>query len=178
MTPFTRIERNVVTGMLQRQALLAHPCDFFRGFFNGRVPTVAEKLLFVEEAVQRMTAGDLYQNDTYTVEIVPGQPFIHLDIRRIDGEQCKNWRHFQQIKDELVGPEHEAVELFPAESRLVDTANQYHLWVVADPAYRFPFGFANRFVLRDPIKLEANEAGAFRTTFAEPVPYDSVAMAS
>jgi len=29
----------------------------------------------------------------------------------------------------IVGEEHEAFEVYPAESRLVDTANQYHLWV-------------------------------------------------
>ena len=39
------------------------------------------------------------------------------------------WRHLQQIKNEVFGPEREAVQLHPAESRLVDTANEYWLWV-------------------------------------------------
>ena len=38
----------------------------------------------------------------------------------------------------------EAVELYPAESRLVDNANQWHLWCVT--GFRFPFGFAERLV--------------------------------
>jgi len=29
---------------------------------------------------------------------------------------------------------------------MVDTANQYHLWVLADPAHRFPFGWVTRLV--------------------------------
>ena len=28
----------------------------------------------------------------------------------------------------------------------MDTANQYHLWVLADPGTRFPFGFQLRVV--------------------------------
>jgi hypothetical protein len=35
-----------------------------------------------------------------------------------------DWRDLQRIKNQLVGPECEAVELYPAESRKVDTANQ------------------------------------------------------
>ncbi|GHO61302.1 hypothetical protein KSC_001940 [Ktedonobacter sp. SOSP1-52] len=51
-----------------------------------------------------------------------------------------------RIKDELVGPECEGVELFPARSREVDTSNHYHLWVIDDPTFRFPFGFTRRLV--------------------------------
>jgi hypothetical protein len=36
------------------------------------------------------------------------------------------------------------VELFPSESRLVDTCNVTHLWCVADPAFCFPFGYEER----------------------------------
>ena len=46
----------------------------------------------------------------------------------------------QRIKNELCGTETEAVEIYPAESRLADTANQYHLWCV-EPGVHFPFGF-------------------------------------
>jgi hypothetical protein len=40
-----------------------------------------------------------------------------------------DWRDLQAIKNQLCGDEAEAIQLFPAESRVVDTANQYHLWV-------------------------------------------------
>jgi hypothetical protein len=52
----------------------------------------------------------------------------------------------QAIKNGIVGEECEAVELYPAESRLVDTANQYHLWALPSDLMRFPFGFRERSV--------------------------------
>ncbi len=139
-----------MTGMLERAALLAQPPEMFQTLFGGRTPTLAEKMQFVEAAIQRMTALNIYENNLYHVKVTYSQPFIHLSITRHDGGSCNEWRHFQQIKNELVGPEHEAVELFPAEVRLVDIANEYHLWVCVDPAYRFPFGFQRRVVTDKP----------------------------
>lgn len=150
MTPFVRIERAATMSMEQRLALLQQPDDFFLKFFEGRLPSIEEKMMCVEQMVQRMTYSHIFENNLYHVEIMPGQPFIHLDIARHDGGVCKNWRHFQQIKNELIGPEHEAIELFPAESRLVDAGNEYHLWVHATPKFRFPLGFPARFVLEEP----------------------------
>lgn len=77
---------------------------------------------------------------------------IHLSIKRIDQQPVRSWRDLQRIKNELVGPENEAVEVFPAESRLVDTANQYHLFVCTDPTRRIPFGFdAGRHVFTESV---------------------------
>ncbi len=69
----------------------------------------------------------------------------HLSIKRNDGAAIRDWRHFQRIKNELCGPEREGVEIFPAESRLVDGANQWHVWVLPVGA-RVPFGFGSRLV--------------------------------
>lgn len=89
-----------------------------------------------------------YQVLVYRNRTSEGFPAVHwLSIKRRDKESIHDWRDFQRIKNDLIGPEHEAVELFPAESRLVDTSNQYHLWVLKDPTIRFPFGFdEGRFV--------------------------------
>jgi hypothetical protein len=92
---------------------------------------------------------EVWLNDQYQVNVRRLEPtetsgfpaMIHLSVKRRDKGSLHDWRHLQQIKNMIVGPEHEAVELYPAESRLVDTANQYHLWVLADPTIRFPFGF-------------------------------------
>jgi hypothetical protein len=154
MSPFVKVERSVATSMEHRLALLQQPTEFFRPFFGGRMPTLAEKAIYIEQMVQRMTSVHLYTNDAYYVEVRAKPPFVHLDIRRHDGGDCKNWRELQQIKNEIVGPEHEAVELFPAESRLVDTANQYHLWVHVSSHFRFPFGFAERCVLSAPVTYQ------------------------
>jgi hypothetical protein len=177
MTPFTRVPRNVMTGMIERAAMMAQPAEVYRPLFGGRVPTMAEKIQFIETAIQRMTSMHIYENNLYHVEIVYGQPFIHLDIHRVDRGPCKNWDHFQQIKNELIGPEHEAVELFPAESRLVNTAHEYHMWVHADPGYRFPFGFGVRWVLDAPIASEFSPVGAGQNV-PKPGVRDSVAVAA
>jgi hypothetical protein len=55
-----------------------------------------------------------------------------LSIKRRDREVIRDWRELQAIKNAIVGPEHEGFELYPAESRLVDTANQFHLFVFMD----------------------------------------------
>jgi hypothetical protein len=73
-----------------------------------------------------------------------------LSFRRLDRQPVgrERFRDFQRIKNELLGVEATAFEIYPAESRLADTSNQYHLWAY-DDLRGFPFGFANRGVLDD-----------------------------
>jgi len=87
-----------------------------------------------------------YQVTVYNQdEPAEGWPkMIHLSFKRVDREAMHDWRIFQAIKNAIVGPNHEAVELYPSEERRVDGANQYHLWVVADEQMHFPFGFSER----------------------------------
>lgn len=75
-----------------------------------------------------------------------------LSIKSRDKTARHDWRHFQRIKNDLLGTEIEAVELYPAESRCVDGANQYHLWALigTKTPYRFPFGFTERMTESDP----------------------------
>jgi hypothetical protein len=96
------------------------------------------------QSIAKEDDDEIWINDLYQVVKHPHQGMAHLNIRRIDGFPGRDWRHFQQIKNELCGEECEAVELYPAESRLIDQGNKYHLWVVTDPAYRFPFGWEKR----------------------------------
>lgn len=91
-------------------------------------------------------------------------PMVHLSIKRNDRNTIRDWRHLQRIKNELVGPECEGVELYPAESRLVDAANQYHLWVFTDPENRYPFGATEREVGGPS---DAAQVGAVQRPFEE-----------
>jgi hypothetical protein len=161
MTTFERVQPNVQEAQVFRDALLAQPPEFFQIYF-GFVPDTLQKIFLVEKLVSSMAAPKMYLNDLYRVQVRDVAPFVQLDITRRDGNICSNWRHFQQIKNELVGPECEGVELFPAESRLVDTANQYHLWVMPNARYRFPFGYGNRLVLDTPVPIspKAVESGS------------------
>ena len=90
-------------------------------------------------------------NDLYQVQKrYEANDVIHLNIRRRDGAPIiRDWRHFQLIKNQLIGEECEAVELYPAESRKVDTSNKYHLYGIPDPSFRFPFGWEDRDVSYD-----------------------------
>lgn len=87
------------------------------------------------------------KNNLYTVFVyeLPGD-FHHLSIKRFDKSPCRDWRHFQWIKNEICGAEREAIELFPAESRLLDGANQFHLWVLPEGLV-VPIGVTSRAVL-------------------------------
>lgn len=87
------------------------------------------------------------KNAYYTVFVLPMTQVIHLSIKRNDKEAIHDWRHFQRIKNMIVDPEAEAVELYPAESRLVDNANQYHLFCTR-PGEQIPLGFFDRLVTK------------------------------
>lgn len=92
---------------------------------------------------------EIWGNDIYSVFVrrnqpVQGQPEVTMcwiSFHRRDRRAILDWRHMQWMKNQLVGEENEGVELFPAESRLVDGANEFHMWVFEDPAIKFPFGF-------------------------------------
>ena len=93
--------------------------------------------------------NDLFQCSVYQIgEEELENSMLHLSIKRHDREAVHDWRHLQAIKNEVVGRERYAVEIYPPESKLVDTANQYHLWVF--PAgFELPFGFDEQFVSSD-----------------------------
>jgi hypothetical protein len=91
-----------------------------------------------------MTDMQMFLNSRYQVQRRDLDNHVWLSIKRIDQGQNHSWRDLQRIKNELVGPECEFMELYPAESRLVDTANQYMLWGKKDPTFRFPVGFTDR----------------------------------
>lgn len=104
------------------------------------------------EAAFKMLAGiepgpldlpkEMWMNDRYTVSVTRREDgsVSSLSIRRNDRGWPRDWRDFQRIKNQLAGADAEAVELYPAESRLVDTANQFWLWC-GPPGFAFPFGF-------------------------------------
>lgn len=114
--------------------------------------TTGSSLEEIEKEIELSLETKIFKNDIYTVHVNDDHPdIIWLSIKRNDQAPIKDWRDFQEIKNQIVGYENEAVELYPAESRLVDTANQYHLWVIKDPTFRFPFGFNERWVLDEVI---------------------------
>jgi hypothetical protein len=105
------------------------------------------------EAEDELWTNRTYQCAVFHLDPVAG-PFgpLHLSIKRRDKKVIHDWRDLQNIKNDVAGRQREAAELYPAENRLVDTANQYHLWVLPHGG-SFPFGYNNG-------RLVTNETGA------------------
>jgi hypothetical protein len=101
-----------------------------------------------EEAIRVAGEGQFWMNDRYTAVVQSREDgsVSEISIRRNDRKPIRDWRDFQRIKNEIAGPEVEAVELYPAMSRLMDTANQFYLWVLP-PGEQFPLGYTVRSVL-------------------------------
>jgi len=112
-------------------------------------------------------AGELFMSNRYRVhrrylsdDGING--WVHLSIRHVNRTPIRDWRHFQRIKNELVGADREAFEIYPAEARLIDEANQYHLWVMPKGT-SIPMGFNERLV---GDATQADAMGAKQRDFA------------
>jgi hypothetical protein len=129
--------------------------------------------------IVRASMGDskMYVNNKYQVTVKrimdPDDPAqkkiraLQMTINSIDLEPVHDWREIQRIKNAVAGEECEAVQLFPAESRLVDANNSTYLFcappcqdengeVITDSETglwvwtRFPIGFQYRMVSETP----------------------------
>ena len=54
----------------------------------------------------------------------------HLKVSRVDGEGGISWEELQEIKNLVLGEYVVAVEVYPAQSDVVDELNMRHLWVL------------------------------------------------
>lgn len=96
----------------------------------------------------------LYSNNVYNVSVrrynegwpLGGGPYVQLGIHCEDGEARHDFRDLQKIKNEICGDEWEAVELYPAESRLLDPSNYFLLWC----APNIPIGMHKGRSIRNP----------------------------
>jgi hypothetical protein len=105
----------------------------------------------INNLINRINTTETYENDEYKVVVKQDKlnaegregtigEIVWLSICRLDREPLHNWRDLQTIKNMLVGEECFGYEVYPAESQLVDTANQYHLWCLPNGTH-LPFGF-------------------------------------
>lgn len=127
-----------------------------------RDPAIAAQLKEVTHA-ERVFLNNKYQ---VTLKVLPrlndpdpAKALRHLSIKRIDKAAIHDWRDLQRIKNDICGPEAEALELYPAETRLVDTSNQYHLWVIPE---RIGVGYNERCI------MEAEDFGVRQRPFGDP----------
>jgi hypothetical protein len=161
-----RLTNSVMNGgepaVSERPADLSHPVGPFR---EACIPASALEVNqfaakfnltrdVAAEQIGRLRRQSVHVNDRYQVNtervVAPfgdhAGDVLWLSIRRRDRATIHDWRELQEIKNRIVGPENEGFEIYPAESRLVDTANQFHLWVFVDRRVRLPVGFTSRMV--------------------------------
>lgn len=84
---------------------------------------------------------------------------VSLSICRLDGRPVHSWWDFEHIKDDLVGADAVAVEVYPRARDVVDPSNLYYLWVL-------PKGFVLPFNLVPP---SAEMKAAAHPAFAAPI---------
>lgn len=134
---------------------------FQRGFLN--IPIKEEFFAKIQneqlaqEHWDRLHRSEFWQSEYYDVYIDKQTPhnFVGaniwcLSISTKNVDAVHDWRDLQAIKNVLIGKDYEAVELYPSENRLVDTTNQYHLFVFMEIEKMvkpvLPFGWMNRSV--------------------------------
>lgn len=120
-------------------------------------------------------ASEVYVNNIYQVRVYRGSEaddLVHIEqlkgkctwlsMKRKDKRPMNNWQDMQTIKNRLVGTECDAFQIFPAESRMINTANQYHL-IVLPEGECLPFGwFGVRRVVSENIQNDVGASQSFR----------------
>ncbi len=128
LKPFRKVSFENVVGaredVIRKSSRPGHNADFYdyyktkEHWVNDEYYAILDKECSAEES--RLIGAFLLDH-----------PVWHLRIYRTDGGRIHDWCIIQSIKNEIVGPEYEAIELYPAQSRLMDEGNCYHLWVIA-----------------------------------------------
>ncbi len=101
----------------------------------------------------------LYGNDLYSLTVrTLSETELLIGYHRRDRQCIRDWRHEQQMKNEVAGEEAWGVMVYPPESRLVDSSNEFWILVRASTV-PFPYDFlgSERLVLspRDAAKVGA-----------------------
>jgi len=72
--------------------------------------------------------GRSWESEEYYGFVRRSGRMMVLSITATDETSRHDWREFQELKNMLIGPEWEAVEIYPAESELKDPSNRFFLW--------------------------------------------------
>ena len=115
------------------------------------VITVNQVVTEVQAVVQEVTYQIHYKVVAQVLEVGDGvclneqfNDTVWLSIRANNGMTVeRDWRDYQAIKNDLVSPDRQAIEIYPKESKLVDTVNVFHLWVLPEDI-EIPVGYQYR----------------------------------
>ena len=126
---------------------------------NAWTPLVRLELTkenFPNADVSSLEYDEYWRNDEYIVKVYypnnpshqfPNNKFTWLCFRNVrNSHTAHDWRDMQMMKNEICGEERTAVEVFPPMSKLVDTCNQFHLWVYPED-YELDFGYKHQHIV-------------------------------
>lgn len=105
------------------------------------------------EPVEVEEGEEYWRNSFYTVLVKQLEPSegltgpVRLDIRHNQDKAIREWKHLQRIKNELVGEEREAMEIFPPQSMVRDMSNIHNLFVT-------PVGVSSVYVYDEKMKQQ------------------------
>jgi hypothetical protein len=118
-----------------------------RAFFDSG----GERHFYQYRNPQRAVNAIAFRNRLYNgFGLVFEDGSMHLSYKRNDRAAIYDWRHIQAIKNEVAGPDREAIQIFPPEWNLKDGANEYHLFVLP-PDQGSPLGLGGGFEVVDEV---------------------------
>ena len=145
-----RISKNVYQYMddvghlrIHTEAASREVCDFVEDPNPGKDPWGTTKNYQIYDSADYRVTVRRYRKGFF----ISNAPYIILGIGRHDDMAIHDWRDMQQIKSALAGPHYEGIELYPDESRLVDTSNYFYMWCVKRGVLRFGLPSERRVVL-------------------------------
>ena len=124
------------------------------------------------EVNPKLDDDEILRNEDYQVNVKfleKGKGYagwVWLSIKRTDKDAIHDWRELQKIKNEICGEDREGVELYPAEKRLVDTSNQFHIFVMPNGDV-FPFGYGGRMIVKGHDDFVEGKGGSKQRPFDE-----------
>lgn len=78
-----------------------------------------------------------HKNKVFAVlDRAAGNGVRHLAITSLSGDR-PTWHEMQRIKNEIAGHDMTAIEVYPPHNEVVDDADMFHIWVLAES---LPFG--------------------------------------
>jgi len=146
---------------------------FVRGKLNIKPKDFISKCMsqgmtreIAKHQLNKLMRDEVWINSEYQVNVDKNPPHAfpfevwHLSVKRVDKQPIHDWRDLQAIKNAICGDQVEAMELYPSESRVMDTCNQYHLWAFMEGGTRIPVGWT------DGVKTEKGLEGSVQRSFS------------
>ena len=101
--------------------------------FKNVTKTAIEKHLALKPT-SNFRPDFVWQNNKYIVQVFlserrKNRTYDKAMIRRSDAKPIDSWSDLQRVKNEIFGPEIEAIQFFPPQSELIDDANLYWLFI-------------------------------------------------